>query len=180
MYKSYLFNSSPHFAPGQLNLIAVPRWLDLALKAKSTTVEQALAKGGDSGFCSFSLDGFSTDIVSASEVLLHDQVTHVLGEFLFPSKEARPKREELYAKLVSLWHAVPMVKGLELNLHPIILGENLIGLYHVEEKPGVTDTDLYGRILRCAHTLAYNKIGVSALGCELIKDVLYEISVGQN
>ena len=178
MYKSYLFNSGRSFVPGALNLIAIPRWLDLALKAKNATIEQALAEG-DKGFCYFSLAGFSRDIVSESEVQLHDQVTFALGSYLFPSKEERVRRDELYAELVDLWHAVPMVKNLELNLHPIILGENLIGLQHVEAKPGVTDTDLYGRILRCAHTLAYNKVGVKAFGCELIKDVLYEISIGQ-
>lgn len=179
MSKSYFFNSSRKTIPGALNLIAVPRWLELAIKAKNVTIEQALAQGNDAGFGCFSLDGFSRDIVSESEVLLHDQVTWALQSFLFPHREERAQREELYAKLINLWHAVPMVKGLELNLHPIILGENLIGLYHVEAQEGVTDTDLYGRILRCAHTLAYNKIGVKAFGGDLVKDVLYEISVGQ-
>lgn len=179
MSKSYFFNSTRSFIPGAVNLIAVPRWLDLALKAKNMTIEQALAQRDDAGFGCFSLDGFSRDIVSESEVLLHDRVTEALSSFLFPHREDRAKRDELYAKLVDVWHAVPMVKGLELNLHPIILGENLIGLYHVESQPGVTDTDLYGRILRCVHTLAYNKIGVNSLGSDLVKDVLYEISVGQ-
>lgn len=180
MYQSYFFDSSGLFKPGKLNLIAVPRWLDLAFKAKKVTIEQALAGDVNHGFCAYDLDGFSSDIVSASEVELHTQVTTHLAQYLFPSDKAtRSNRDQLYAELIDLWHAVPLVKNLGLNLHPIILGENLIGLYHVEEQAGVTDTDLYGRILRCAHTLAYNKIGVGSLGCDLVKDVLYEISVGQ-
>lgn len=167
------------FAPGAINLIAVPRWLDLALKAKNVTVEQALCRNPNDGFCGFTLEGFAPDIVSRQEVELHSDLTYRLADWLFPEKKNRDRREQLYAEVIDLWHAVPMVKNLALHLHPIILGTNLIGLYHVEEKPGVTDTDLYGRILRCAHTLAYSKIGVESFGCDLIKDVLYEISLGQ-
>lgn len=177
MHESYLFNDSPGFVPGQLNLIAVPRWLELSLKAKGVTLEQALAEKSLEGFGAWALTGFCSDILSPAEVSLHRELTCALRTWLFPQSQAeRRERDQLYARVIYLWHAIPMVRDLKLNLHPVILGENLIGLYHVEEKPGVTDTDLYGRILRCAHTLAFNKLGFAALGCGLIKDVLYEIS----
>lgn len=178
MYRSYMFGTR-EYQPAAINLVAVPRWLDLALKAKNVTVEQALGANPDMGFCSFSDVGFSRAILSQQEVDFHNDVSWKLADWLFPEQKKREKREQLYAELVNDWHAVPLVKGLHLHLHPIILGSNLIGLYHVEEQPGVTDTDLYGRILRCAHTLAYSKIGVESFGCDLIKDVMYEISLGQ-
>ena len=167
------------YQPGAINLIAVPRWLDLAFKAKGLTVEQAINIDPQLGFTECVSRKFAEAIVSSQEVDFHNSVTWSLGEYLFPDKKQRPQRDELYAKLVRDWHGVPLVKGLELHLHPIILGSNLIGLYHVDPVPGVTDTDLYGRILRCAHTLAYSKTGVGALGCDLIKDVLNEIYLGQ-
>jgi hypothetical protein len=179
MSRSYIYNSSSKAVAGTLNLIAVPRWLELSLKSKNTTLEQALGGDPNGGFCCYALDGLTPGIVSRDEVTLHDRVSYSLSSWLFPDNKERPKRDQLYAELINDWHAVPMVKDLKLNLHPIILGENLIGLYNVEEKPGVTDTDLYGRILRCAHTLVYNKLGLGALGCDLIKDVLNEISIGQ-
>jgi hypothetical protein len=167
------------YQPGAINLIAVPRWLDLAFKSKGVTVEQAIGLDPQLGFTDCRSTQFVAPIVSSQEVDFHNTVTWGLADYLFPEPKQRGNRDELYAKLVRDWHGVPLVKGLKVNLHPIILGSNLIGLYHVEEEPGVTDTDLYGRILRCAHTLAYSKIGVGAFGCDLIKDVLYEISLGQ-
>jgi hypothetical protein len=167
------------YQPGAINLIAVPRWLDLAFKSKGVTVEQAIGLDPQLGFTDCRSTQFVVPIVSSQEVDFHNTVTWGLADYLFPEPKQRGNRDELYAKLVRDWHGVPLVKGLKVNLHPIILGSNLIGLYHVEEEPGVTDTDLYGRILRCAHTLAYSKIGVGAFGCDLIKDVLYEISLGQ-
>lgn len=167
------------YQPGAINLIAVPRWLDLAFKAKGVTVEQALGLDPQLGFTNCRSMEFVAPIVSSQEVDFHSEVSYDLADYLFPDKKQRGQRDELYAKLVRSWHGIPLATGLKVNLHPIILGSNLIGLYHVEEQPGVTDTDLYGRILRCAHTLAYSKIGVESFGCDLIKDVLYEISLGQ-
>lgn len=167
------------YNPGAINLIAVPRWLELAFKSKSLTVEQALGVKAEDGFGTICGSTFSEAILSRQEVELHDNVSYLLGRYLFPEKKERENRDQLYAELIASWHAIPLTKGLELHLHPIVLGSNLIGLYHVEPVPGVTDTDLYGRILKCAHTLAYSKIGVGAFGCDLIKDVLLEISLGQ-
>lgn len=167
------------YQPDAINLIAVPRWLDLAFKAKGVTVEQALSLDPNLGFCDVQATGLSASILSPQEVQLHNDTGYVLADYLFPNKKDRERREELYAALVLHWHAIPMLKDAALHLHPIILGSNLIGLFHVDPVEGVTDTDLYGRILRCAHTLAYSKTGVESFGCDLIKDVLYEISLGQ-
>lgn len=178
MYNSFWLSLSPNGNAGKLNLLALPRWAELSLKSAGQTPEGV----ANTPFSFDESRGFedyrvrAETIMSSRELGFHDNVTNLLDAYLFPDMNERRnwygKPEELYAELTRAWYGVPLSSSMELCIHPVILGPDTIALMHSEPIPGVTDVNLYERLLRCVYTLSANKVGMHAFDSDLFKAVL--------
>ena len=176
MTNPFWFNLSPTGDPTKLKLLALPRWAELSLVSAGMTPDLVNATQYD--FCNGDIDSFverARTIMSSKEVAFHDELTAILDAYLFPSKnnDWLPKGDELYAKVVTHWHGVPLASSLDLCLHPVIVSPSVIALMHTAPIPGVTDVNLYERLVRCIYVLSQSKHGVNALNSDLFKAVLH-------
>lgn len=184
MTNSFWFSFTPSQRAGALQLVALPRWAELSLQAVGSTPDQAAALRFNYE-CYEDFEERARSILSSKEVGFHDDVQCALDAYLFgdvskmgdwfnPAGMTEEQvRAEMYKVVVQKWFAIPLLSdGFELNLHPFIIGGNLIALVHTDPIPGVTDTNLYERLLRCVYAMSVSKIGLQEFDTDLFRKVL--------
>lgn len=176
MTNPFWLSLSPCEPDNQIRLLALPRWVELSLKSVGMPADAPThllqhsfkAVGGD---VNDYIEKART-ILSQKEFGFHNDVTDLLDAYLFGGDWMKRSPEEIYVELVRAWHGVPLTTTLDLNLHPVIVGPSTIALMNSEPIPGVTDVNLYERLVRCIYTLSSSKVGLNALDTDLFKAVL--------
>lgn len=162
--------------PSRLTVFVLPEWMQVSLKSQDLNVTDVL--DWDSG------TKFST-IFSGNDVNFHDDVTYKVNELLFGSdlyQKDKAFYEEKFKELKDAWFALPFQTDTTLNLHPVVLGTNLIGIvnHKGDDTDKVCETDIYERLLHCMHRLTTSRIGMRAWDSELTRNVLEKIRVSRS
>lgn len=171
MNLSFFYTQRSQFDPTAISLIALPTWLQVSLRAQGKTIEDMWTDNPKDVW----------NIMSSRDLQFHEDITHALEEYLFEPGLRTHKygthAQDALEHLKQDWHMIPFAEDCELNLHPVILGSNLIGIVHLtgEDAKRICETDIYERMLRCYHKLATAQLGTKVWQSPLAIAILKQI-----